>query len=57
MSHGLVNLNKLLFGFILGNATIDVIFVLNKMNGLKVLSSDENKSLYMCFVDLKKAFD
>ena len=44
----LVNLNKIQFGFMPGKGTVDVIFIVRRM---------KNKKLYMCFVDMEKAFD
>ena len=37
----------------LGKATVDALFVLKRMKEVY----QKKKSLYMCFVDLEKAFD
>ena len=50
----LVNLNKMQFGFMPGKGTVDAIFFVRRM-----LEEHQKKAkkLYMCFVDMEKAFD
>ena len=50
----LVNLNKMQFGFMPGKGTVDAIFIVMRM---QVKYQKKDKKLYMCFVDMKKAFD
>ena len=50
----LVNLNEMQFGFMPGKGTVDVIFILRRM---QEEYQKKNKKLYMCFVDMEKAFD
>ena len=50
----LVNLNKMQFGFMPGKATVDAIFIVRRMRE-EYLKKD--KKLYMCLVDMEKAFD
>ena len=48
------NLNKMQFGLMLGKETLDAIFMERKMQkGFQ----KQDKKLYMCFVDMEKAFD
>jgi len=42
------------FGFILGKGTVDALFILRRM---QEEYREKDKYLYMCFVDLEKAFD
>ena len=49
----LVNLNKMLFRFMPGKGTEDAIFIVRRMQE----KYQKDKELYMCFVDMKKAFD
>ena len=42
------------FGFVLGKGTIDTVFTLRRIQE-KYLA--KQKKLYMCLVDLEKAFD
>lgn len=50
----LVNLDEMQFGFMPGKGTIDALFVLRRM---QEEYREKEKKLYMCFVDLEKAFD
>ena len=50
----LVNLNKMQFGFMPGNGTADAIFIVRRM---QEEYQKKDKKLYMCFVDMEKAFD
>ena len=49
----LVNLNEIHFGFMPGKGTVDAIFIVRKMEEYQ----KKDKKLYMCFVDIEKAFD
>ena len=49
----LVNLNKMWFGFMPGKATVDVIFIVRRMQE----EYQKDKKLHVCFVDMEKAFD
>ena len=50
----LVNLNKMQFGFMPEKGTVDAIFIVRRMQ--EDYQKKDNK-LYMCFVDMEKAFD
>ena len=50
----LVNFNEMLFGFLPGKGTVDTIFIVRRM---QEEYQKKNKKLYMCFVDMEKAFD
>ena len=50
----LVNLDEMQFGFMPGKGTTDALFILRR---LQEEYRDKEKKLYMCFVDLEKAFD
>ena len=50
----LVNLNEMQFGFMLGKGTVDAIFIVRRM---QEEYQKKDKKLYMCFVDMEKAFD
>ena len=50
----LVNLNEMQFRFTPGKGTVDAIFIVSTMQGEY---QKEDKKLYMCFVDMGKAFD
>ena len=50
----LVNLNKMQFGFMPGKRTVDAIFIVRRMQGEY---QKKDKKLYMCFVDMEKAYD
>ena len=50
----LANMNKMQFGFMPGKGTIDALFILRRM---QEEYQDKGKRLYMCFVELEKAFD
>ena len=50
----LVNMNKMQFGFMPVRGTIDAPFILRRM---QEEHEDKGKKLYMCFVDLEKAFN
>ena len=49
-----VNLNEMQFGFMPGKGTVDVIFIVRRM---QEEYQKKDKKLYMCFVDMEKAFD
>ena len=49
----LINLNKMQFGFLPRKGIVDEIFILGKMQQ----EYQKDKKLYMCFVDMGKAFD
>ena len=49
----LVNLNKMQFGFMPGKGTVDAVFVVRRM----LEEYQKKDKLYMCFVDMEKAFD
>ena len=50
----LVKVDDMQFGFMLGKGTTDALFILRRM---QEEFSEREKKLYMCFVDLEKAFD
>ena len=50
----LINLNKMSFGFMPGKGTVDVIFIVRRM---QEEYQKKDKKLYMCFVNTAKAFD
>ena len=50
----LVNLNKMQFGIMPGKGTVDAIFIVWRM---QEEYQKKDKKLYMCFVDMEKAFD
>ena len=50
----LVNLNKMLFGFMPGKGTADAIFIVRRM---QEEYQKKDKKLYICFVDMEKVFD
>ena len=50
----LVDLNKMQFGFMPGKGTVDVMFIVRRM---QEEYQKKNKKLYVCFVDMEKAFD
>ena len=50
----LVDLNKMQFGFVPGKGTVDAIFIVRRM---QEEYQKKDKKLYMCFVDMEKAFD
>ena len=47
-------MDEMQFGFMPGKGMIDAVFILRM---LKEEYLDEEKKLYMCFVDLEKVFD
>ena len=49
----LINLNKMQFGFMPGKETLDAIFMVRRMQE----DYQKDKKLYVCFVDIEKAFD
>ena len=49
-----VDLNEMQFGFRPGKGTVDAIFIARRM---QEKYQKKNKKLYMCFVDMEKAFD
>ena len=49
----LVNLNKMRFGFMPGKGTVDTIFIVRMQEEYQ----KKDKKLYMCSVDMEKAFD
>ena len=50
----LINLNKLQFGFMSGKGIVDAIFIVKKK---QEEYQKKDTKLYMCFVDMEKAFD
>ena len=50
----LVNLNEMQFRFIPGKGTVDAIFIVRRM---QEEYQNNDKTLYMCFVDMERAFD
>jgi hypothetical protein len=50
----MVKVDEMQFGFMPGKGTIDAVFILRR---LQEEYRDKEKKLYMCFVDLEKAFD
>ena len=50
----MVKIDEMQFGFMPGRGTIDAVFILRRV---QEEFRDKNKKLYMCFVDLEKAFD
>ena len=49
-----VNVDKIVFGFIPGGRTADALFIVRRM---QEEYRDKRRKLYMCFVDIEKAFD
>ena len=49
-----VKVEEMQFGFMPGKGTIDAVFILRRLQKEYL---DKEKKLYMCFVDLEKAFD
>ena len=49
----LVNLNKIQLGFMPGKGTVDATFIVRRM---QQEYQKQDKKLYMCFVDMEKAF-
>ena len=50
----LVNLNEMQFGFMPRKEAVDAIFIVKR---IQEKYQNKNKKLYMCFVDMEKAFD
>ena len=50
----LVSLNEMQFGFMPGKGTVGAIFIVRRM---QEEYQKKDKKLYMCFVDIEKAFD
>ena len=50
----MVKVDEMQFGFMPGRGTIDAVFILRRLQEEYL---DKEKKLYMCFVDLEKAFD
>ena len=50
----LISLDTMQFGFMPGKGTTDALFIVRRM---QEEYCDKGKYLYMCFVDLEKAFD
>ena len=50
----MVKVDDMQFGFMPGKGTIDAVFILRRLQEEYL---DKEKKLYMCFVDLEKAFD
>ena len=50
----MVKVDEMQFGFMPGKGTIDAVFILRRLQEEYL---DKEKKLYMCFVDLEKAFD
>ena len=49
----LVNLNEMQFGFVPGKGTVNAVFIVRRM---QEEYQKKNNKLYVCFVDIKKAF-
>ena len=49
-----VKVNEMQFGFMPGKGTIDAVFILRRLQEEYL---EKEKRLYMCFVELEKAFD
>ena len=50
----LFNFNEMQYGFMPGKGTVDAIFIVRRM---QEEYQKKDKKLYMCFVDMEKAFD
>ena len=50
----MVKVDEIQFGFMPGKGTIDAVFILRRLQEEYL---DKEKKLYVCFVDLEKAFD
>ena len=50
----MVKVDEMQFGFMPGIGTIDAVFILRRLQEEYL---DKEKKLYMCFVDLEKAFN
>jgi len=50
----LINLDETQFGFMPGKGTMDTLFIVRRM---QEEYRAKEKKMYMCFVDLEKAFD
>ena len=50
----LVKVDQMQFGFMPGKSTVDAIFILRRMQESYL---EKNRKLFICFVDLEKAFD
>ena len=50
----MVKVDEMQFGFMPGKGTIDAVFILRRLQEEYL---DNEKKLYMCFVDLEKTFD
>ena len=50
----MVKVNEMQFGFMPGKGTVDAVFILRRLQKEYL---EKEKKLYMCFVDLEKAFD
>ena len=50
----LVNIDSMQFGFMPGRGTTDALFVVQRM---QEEYRDNKKKLYLCLVDIEKAFD
>ena len=50
----MVKVDEMQFGFMLGKGTIDAVLILRRLIQEYL---DKEKKLYMCYVDLEKAFD
>ena len=50
----IVNVQEMQFGFMPGKGTIDALFILKRM---QEEYRDKGRKLYMCFVNIEKAFN
>ena len=50
----IIKIDDMQFGFMPGKGTVDAIFITRRMQECHI---DKRKKLFMCFVDLEKAFD
>ena len=53
----MVKVDEMQFGFMPGKGTIDAVFILRRLQEEYEGVVSKEKKLYMCFVDLEKAFD
>ena len=51
--YGTVKVNEMQFGFMTGKEMVDAVFILRRLQEEYL---KKEKKLYMCFVDLEKAF-
>ena len=54
LQHIMVKVDEMQFGFMPGKGVVEAVFILRRLQEEYL---DKEKKLYMCFVDLEKAFD